>query len=92
MKELRDRVAVVTGAASGVGRSLAKAFLGEGMKVVLADVEEAPLKAAAVELGAQGEVTSLLTDVRQFAALEALADHPDGAVQEAAADAIDFLQ
>jgi NAD(P)-dependent dehydrogenase (short-subunit alcohol dehydrogenase family) len=42
MKELRDRVAVVTGAASGVGKALAKALLGEGMKVVLADVEEPP--------------------------------------------------
>ncbi len=43
MNELRDRVAVVTGGASGVGKALAKAFLGEGMKVVLAAVEEAAL-------------------------------------------------
>ena len=75
MKELRDRVAVVTGGASGIGRALAKAFLGEGMKVVLADVEAPALKAAAEELGALGDVTSLVTDVRRFEALEALADH-----------------
>jgi NAD(P)-dependent dehydrogenase (short-subunit alcohol dehydrogenase family) len=75
MKELRGRVAVVTGGASGVGRALAKAFLGEGMKVVLADVEEPALKAAAEDLGAHGELTSLVTDVRRFEALEALADH-----------------
>ena len=75
MKELRDRVAVVTGGASGVGRALAKAFLSEGMKVVLADVEEPALKATAEELGALGEVSSLVTDVRQYQALEALADH-----------------
>ncbi len=75
MQELRDRVAVVTGGASGVGRALAKAFLGEGMKVVLADVEEPALKATAEELGGLGELSSLVTDVRRFDALDALADH-----------------
>lgn len=75
MKQLRDRVAVVTGGASGVGKALARAFLGEGMKVVVADVEEPALRAAAAELAALGEVTSMVTDVRRFAALEALADH-----------------
>jgi NADP-dependent 3-hydroxy acid dehydrogenase YdfG len=75
MEQLRDRVAVVTGGASGVGKALAKALLGEGMKVVIADVEQPALKAAAEELGALGEVSSQLTDVRHFEALEALADH-----------------
>ena len=75
MKDLRDRVAVVTGGASGVGKALAKAFLAEGMQVVLADVEEPALKTTAEELGALGEVSSLVTDVRRFESLEALADH-----------------
>jgi len=75
MKELRDRVAVVTGGASGIGKALAKAFLGEGMKVVLADVEAAALEATAEEVGSLGEVSSLVTDVRRYEALEALADH-----------------
>ena len=75
MQELRGRVAVVTGGASGIGKALAKALLGEGMKVVLADVEEPALKAAAEELSALGEVSSQVTDVRRFEALEALADH-----------------
>jgi NAD(P)-dependent dehydrogenase (short-subunit alcohol dehydrogenase family) len=75
MKDLRDRVAVVTGGASGVGKALAKALIGEGMKVVLADVEEPVLKAAAEELGALGDVSSFVTDVRHFEAAEALADH-----------------
>jgi NAD(P)-dependent dehydrogenase (short-subunit alcohol dehydrogenase family) len=75
MKQLKDRVAVVTGGASGIGKALVKAFLGQGMKVVIADVEERALKAAAEELGPLGEVTTQVTDVRDFAALEALADH-----------------
>jgi len=75
MQQLRDRVAVVTGGASGVGKALAKAFLGEGMKVVLADVEEPALKGAAEDLATLGEVSTLSTDVRRFEALEALADH-----------------
>jgi NAD(P)-dependent dehydrogenase (short-subunit alcohol dehydrogenase family) len=75
MKELRNRVAVVTGGASGIGKALAKAFLSEGMKVVLADVEEPALKATAEEFGALGEVSWLVTDVRRFDALAALADH-----------------
>jgi NAD(P)-dependent dehydrogenase (short-subunit alcohol dehydrogenase family) len=75
MKELRGRVAVVTGGASGIGRALAKALLAEGMKVVLADVEERALKEATDALSAEGEVSSFATDVTRFDALEALADH-----------------
>ena len=41
MKELQGKVAVVTGAASGIGRAMADRFVAEGMKVVLADVENA---------------------------------------------------
>src|SRR5437868_6186925 len=41
MKELHGKVAVVTGAASGIGRAMADRFVAEGMKVVLADVENA---------------------------------------------------
>ncbi len=75
MKEFRDRVAVVTGGASGVGLALARAFVGEGMKLVLADVEEPALEAAAVELGAAGaDVTSVVTDVSDAESVQALAE------------------
>jgi NAD(P)-dependent dehydrogenase (short-subunit alcohol dehydrogenase family) len=72
MQEFRDRVAVVTGGASGVGKALARAFLGEGMKVVIADVEEPALKAATEELG--GEVMGVVTDVSDPASVRAVAD------------------
>ena len=75
MNELKGRVAVVTGGASGIGKALSKALLGEGMKVVLADVEAPALEAARDALSALGEVSAKVTDVRRFEALEALADH-----------------
>jgi NAD(P)-dependent dehydrogenase (short-subunit alcohol dehydrogenase family) len=50
MKELRDRVAVVTGAASGIGLALAERFAAEGMRVVMADIEAAVLTRAAEAL------------------------------------------
>jgi NAD(P)-dependent dehydrogenase (short-subunit alcohol dehydrogenase family) len=71
MKDFPGRVAVVTGGASGIGKALAKAFLGEGMKVVIADVEVAALEAAAKDLG---EVTAVQTDVSDPDSVMRLAD------------------
>ena len=51
MKNFRDRVAVVTGAASGIGLALAERFAAEGMKIVMADVEAEALAKAAEGLG-----------------------------------------
>jgi NAD(P)-dependent dehydrogenase (short-subunit alcohol dehydrogenase family) len=59
MQELRGRTAVVTGGASGIGRALAERFLDEGMRVVIADVEQAALDAAAAALAARGEVLAV---------------------------------
>jgi len=72
MKNFQGRVAVVTGGASGVGKALARAFLGEGMKVVLADVEEPALKSTTEELG--GDVIAVVTDVSDASSVQALAD------------------
>lgn len=49
MDVVRGKVAVVTGAASGIGRAMAERFVGEGMAVVLADIEEPTLAAVADE-------------------------------------------
>jgi NAD(P)-dependent dehydrogenase (short-subunit alcohol dehydrogenase family) len=56
MNELTGKVAVVTGAASGIGLALATRFAVEGMKVVLADVELAPLQKAEATIREKGGV------------------------------------
>jgi NAD(P)-dependent dehydrogenase (short-subunit alcohol dehydrogenase family) len=64
MKEFQGKVAVVTGAASGIGRALAERCVKEGMKVVLADIEEKTLAQASQELDATGtNVLAVRTDV-----------------------------
>lgn len=74
MKELKDRVAVITGAASGIGRALADRCVQEGMKAVLADVEVEALAKAEASLKATGAtVLAVRTDVSQARDVEALA-------------------
>jgi NAD(P)-dependent dehydrogenase (short-subunit alcohol dehydrogenase family) len=74
MKELSGRVAVVTGGASGIGRGMAEAFADEGMKLVVADVEEAALEKAVAELESRNaEVIGVRCDVADPESVEALA-------------------
>jgi NAD(P)-dependent dehydrogenase (short-subunit alcohol dehydrogenase family) len=74
MKTLKDRVAVVTGAASGIGLGMAERFAAEGMRVVLADVEEEALAAAERAIAARGaETLAVRTDVACAEDVQALA-------------------
>jgi len=74
MKDFKDKVAVVTGAASGIGLALAERFAADGMKVVLSDIEEEPLARAAQELDAKGAKTlAVRSDVAKAADVDALA-------------------
>jgi NAD(P)-dependent dehydrogenase (short-subunit alcohol dehydrogenase family) len=74
MELQRGDVAVVTGAASGIGRALADAFAARGLRVVLADVEHDRLEEAAAEVATSGvETLAVLTDVRHEDQVVALA-------------------
>jgi NAD(P)-dependent dehydrogenase (short-subunit alcohol dehydrogenase family) len=74
METFEQRVAVVTGAASGIGLALATRFAAERMKVVLADVEERALEHATAVLSDQGaDVIGVRTDVSSAESVEALA-------------------
>jgi len=74
MKEFKGKVAVITGAASGIGRGIAERCVKEGMKVVLADIEEAGLTKAETELKALGGTTlGVRTDVSKRSDVELLA-------------------
>src|SRR5512137_1539892 len=74
MKEFREKVAVVTGGASGIGFAMAERFAAEGMKIVLADVEPDALAAAERTLaGCGAAVLSVHTDVASGASIDVLA-------------------
>jgi NAD(P)-dependent dehydrogenase (short-subunit alcohol dehydrogenase family) len=79
LTEFEGRVAVVTGAASGIGRALCEKFAQLGMHVVMADVEHAALESAAAAIRESGtEVLAMRVDVSQADELSRLAE---GAVE-----------
>lgn len=75
MEDLKNKVAVITGAAEGIGRAIAQRAAREGMKLVLADINADRLAATVAELESRGaEVLGVPTDVSDFDDVEALAD------------------
>ncbi len=74
MQDFKDKVAVVTGGASGIGRSLVKELLAEGAKVVVADVEQAALDRVMKEFEGAGDLRGVVTDVASAESVNALAD------------------
>ncbi len=75
MDDLKNKVAVITGGAEGIGRAIAQRAAREGMKLVLADLNADRLAATVAELESRGaEVLGVPTDVSDFDDVEALAD------------------
>jgi NAD(P)-dependent dehydrogenase (short-subunit alcohol dehydrogenase family) len=75
LEQLEGRVAVVTGAAGGIGLAITEAFVAEGMRVAMVDVEATALSAQAARLmSGGGEVCSVVADVSDPDAVDAVAE------------------
>jgi NAD(P)-dependent dehydrogenase (short-subunit alcohol dehydrogenase family) len=75
MKDLQGKVAVITGGASGIGRAVAEKAAAAGMKIVIADIEEAALKEAQRDLAEGGaDAVAVVTDVADAASVRDLRD------------------
>ena len=78
MRKFSGKTAVVTGGASGIGLAIARRLAREGMRLVLADVEEQALQVAADELKSAGaDAIGVPTDVTRFESVEALERQAD---------------
>jgi len=60
---LKDKVAIVTGAARGIGRATAERLIEEGAKILICDIDEAQLMRTAAELGGEDRLIAQLVDV-----------------------------
>ena len=75
MEDLQGKVAVITGGASGIGKAVARRAAADGMRIVVADIEEGPLKDAENELANRGaEAIGVVTDVSDAASVRSLRD------------------
>src|SRR3954470_5868522 len=68
---LKDKVAIVTGAASGIGKEIARRFVREGAKVVIADLNQKGADETAAELGGAAQAIGIAMDVTDEAQVEA---------------------
>jgi len=68
---LKDKVAIVTGAASGIGKEIAKTFVREGARVVIADLNQKAADATATELGGAQKALGVAMDVTNEQQVEA---------------------
>jgi len=73
-KPLESRIALVTGAASGIGKAIAQRFAAEGACVVIADLDLDKARAAAAEIGGTDVAVGVRVDVSDEAAVEAAVD------------------
>lgn len=69
---LEGKIAIVTGAARGIGRACAERLLADGAKVVVADIDEARLNETAAAIGTADTVLAVVTDVSRKEEVEAL--------------------
>lgn len=76
MRDFRDRVAVITGGASGVGRALGARLAAAGARVVLADIDQGRLDTTAAEIAGEtgAQVIGIRVDVTKAESVTALAD------------------
>lgn len=74
MQDFNDKVAAVTGGASGIGRSLVKELLAAGAKVVIGDVEQSALDRVIAEFSSAGDISGVVTDVSRAESVNAFAD------------------
>ena len=75
MQELGGKVAVITGGASGIGRAMAQRFAAEGMKLVLADIDEVTMRSTYAALAEGGaDVHTVVCDTSSEVEVQSLAD------------------
>jgi NAD(P)-dependent dehydrogenase (short-subunit alcohol dehydrogenase family) len=74
MNDFNNKIAVVTGGASGIGRSLVKELLAAGARVIIGDVEQSALDRVTAEFADAGDILGVVTDVSDADSVNALAD------------------